>query len=422
MPDVRGYAFAEGPSRGFVLALGSGYWDRGEWIRVPLHVTLGASPPAFADHIVVTSDRVHWRAVRVEDWELREYLPASVRPAVGAARGMSWLNPTLTADRLMIAWAIKVTEKPTTLYSIDAVKEVAARTMHYGQPLLDQDESNGVTYNGFETIAKRSAHTLEALHKTIVGAALDCHRAWGWRPRSLDVGFHQTSRAMGLAYAPGNDPTTHKISLHVRMLETYDLHTVWRVLVHEFCHHYREEKWSRRGRKLTAAQSHDQLFCNALRQIDTAASDAQTCRWFINVEDPALAAARKERVIARATRAPRAVPRTNPPVWSPDAGYLTLYTLKSRKFRIEWKPRPGFHWTKYVKSISARDLGALVAHFGPGDWDRVEVQTAPRLGGSPWGAIQTLSGLVAQAHAFMPVAYKPIVQFMADAKVKHAQT
>jgi hypothetical protein len=418
MPSVQGYAFAEGPSRGFVLALGNGYWDRGEWIRVPV----GNANATYADHIVVTSDRVHWRAIRIEEWELRDHVSASARQRGGGpAAPWPWLNPTLTADRLMIAWAIKVTEKPTELYSMDAVKEVAARTMHYGHPVLDQDESNGVTYNGFETIAKRSAHTLEALHKTIVGAALDCHRAWGWRPRSLDVGFHQTSRAMGLAYAPGYDPATHKISLHVRMLETYDLHTIWRVLVHEFCHHYREEKWPRRGRKLTAAQSHDQLFCNALRQIDTAASDAETCRWFINVEDPALKAAKEERLAALPARAQRASPRNNPPVWSANAGYLSLFTLKSRKFRIEWVPRDGFHWSKYVKSISARDLGEIVTHFGPADWDRVEVQTSPRLGTSGWGAVRTLSGLVAQTHKYMPNAYKQIVEFMAEMRAKHAQ-
>jgi len=434
LPTVRGYAFSEGATRGFVLFLPSGYWEQGRWIRVDRAGFEGYGeegsepgryhPPMFENRVVVTSDRVHWRAVRTEN--VKKYLPASVEQGSITSSGL--IYPKLPADRLMVEWALRIVEWPDDVYSIDAVKEVSARTLRYGHATLDQDEGNGVTYNGFETIAKRSAHTLDALHATIVKAALECHRIWGWRPRGLDVSFHKTSKAMGLAFAPGHEPMRHRISLHLRMLETYDLHTIWRVLVHEFCHHYREEKWPRRGH-ITAARFHDQRFCEALRAVDSGASDAETCRWFINVEDPALAVAKKERIAARGT----------PPVWSVDAGYLLVYRLKSGKLRMQWKPRGlEFNWTKYVRAVGRQEIGDILTHFGPVDWARVEVKnkvgyldvvksSEPCSRGAGSIAryrerpVTTLSDLVDSLDRNHPKHFAPVVEFMVEMRAKHAQ-
>jgi predicted SprT family Zn-dependent metalloprotease len=108
------------------------------------------------------------------------------------------------------------------------------------------------------------------------------------------VSFHSGRRALGLAYAPG--AKDRRISLNEVLLEKYNLDSIHRTVLHELCHHAREElhPHTRRhgGSRLAQLDAHDAKFCEMLGQVDPAvAGNQQQCQFFNDEEDVSAVAA-----------------------------------------------------------------------------------------------------------------------------------
>jgi len=110
-----------------------------------------------------------------------------------------------------------------------------------------------ITYSGY---GKKVGHyTMEQIHQICSKGVADGSAVWTWRsagnpvwkPSFLEIMLHSGKAALGLAYAPGTGKTTNKrtISLNKKLFELYDAHSIWRVVVHEICHHYRDEVFAR---------------------------------------------------------------------------------------------------------------------------------------------------------------------------------
>lgn len=230
--------------------------------------------------------------------------------------------------------------------------------------------SGEIVYTGHKTVEKRSAHTLADLHAAVDECIALCLSTWGWECSGLEVKFHTAGRAFGLAYDPGSGDVkdVRRISLHVRLLEQYDIDSVKRVVLHELCHHYREETW-RRDRSSEYYDAHDTTFCRELRRVDptVASVSAKNCTYFTEEPDTALAAVVEERKAARIKE----------PTWAPAAGIIVFSRYADYKLKIEWQPRrdAGFSWTKYVGPATGERMADLAKHFALTEWEAVTVKT-----------------------------------------------
>ena len=302
--------------------------------------------------LVVTNDGVNWTATRTAD------LDDSLR----SVRVQQWNAGSAKLEsryRLPLQWARDTAKEPDRTYSIAAPQTASTETLIYADPDL-QEERDGVTYVAWGKIRKRSAHSLADLHRIVEQAVLAGRSIWSWTPQRLEVQFHKDSRSMGLAYEPGTDESRQhcRISLHERLLEEYDLKSIWRVVVHELCHHFRDDNFP------PSRIPHDEIFCEQLGLIDPMVrGDRQQCAMFVNEKDTALVAVKQERIEKRKT----------PPVWSPDAGTLILYNLKNGALKVEWRPEPGYRWTKWIVNVTGVTMLDLAKKFAPLQWKDVRV-------------------------------------------------
>ncbi len=331
--------------------------------------------------LVVTNNGNVWSA-RAFEWHGEPYwgmrLRAHLRDALGIDLPERLPAPSLAQVqpewRLPIDWARRTATELDKDYATEAARSAEAVA-------LPRARGNGdILYTGFSRYAKRSAHTLDALHAIVDEAAAHCAAVWGWDCGRLEVKFHGEGIAFGLAYDPGSGATrgVRQISLHVHLLAAYDAATVRRVVLHEFCHHWREERWprDRRSRVVPAIlrEPHDDRFCDELARVDPLIDprDRKACRYFDEPQDPSIVAAMAPTRPARAE-----------PTWSPAVGFLTLDRYANGAWRIAWSPHPGSgqKWPRWV--IHANDTGllGLLKRFAPTSWRAVQVQAPgwPRL-------------------------------------------
>lgn len=120
-------------------------------------------------------------------------------------------------------------------------------------------------------------HSLEEVHAAVSAVIQSCWKNWQWEPVGLRIQTHSSRSTMGMAFDPGSG--NHLISLSKTLLKEYDIAGVARVVAHELCHHFREEKWPRLPLIKKAVGYHDKHFCRALSQIDPLI-DENNCTYF----------------------------------------------------------------------------------------------------------------------------------------------
>lgn len=143
---------------------------------------------------------------------------------------------------------------------------------------------DAVEYVGFEAVPSSSRYGLADLHSVVSDSLAHARAQWGWSA-PLRIEFHRKGNAMGTSIGPGLDvDKPRRISISTRLLRSCSLTGVRRVVLHELCHHYREERWPRYlsgyDKEEHAVQSHDDLFCQALNEVDPAAGRPDHCRYF----------------------------------------------------------------------------------------------------------------------------------------------
>jgi predicted SprT family Zn-dependent metalloprotease len=237
---------------------------------------------------------------------------------------VSHLEPSL---RLPLEWAKKeITRlkkskklKFDEVHSTKAIQVVSRES----KPMWNKDV---VIYDGFDVIKKRSAHTLKAIHDSIDRSTKLTKLKWNWVPIRPTVSFHSKSNAMGLAYNPGGGE--HIISLNVRMLADYNMKSIFRVMLHEWCHHFRDEKFPR------TTDPHDSKFCELLSIVDPIVADnRKECTFFTDIKDVAIAALKQKKSTKKS------------PVFTPQAGDMVLEHMKDGSYTIRWVPKGKYKWS-----------------------------------------------------------------------------
>jgi hypothetical protein len=231
-----------------------------------------------------------------------------------------------------------------------------------------------ITYTGFS--AKVGAYTLDQIHQTVCDAINAHLPLWAWRtspptpwkPSNLEVMLHSGNRAMGLAFAPGTGHTTNKrtISLNDILFKRYDLKSAWRVVIHELCHHYRDEALpsnevdavaSEQIRQAVASHldvvrrehgaviahkthlqaqqafsTHDPAFVRELSKVDErVAANAFSGMLFTEYADPSLVAQIREKKAQKIAKID----------WHPSRGRVFIKQLKSGKASVYWLQMAG---------------------------------------------------------------------------------
>lgn len=213
-----------------------------------------------------------------------------------------------------------------------------------GAAAARRTRSRGVTVVGFDSVASTSAHS-EAKLAGIAARAVDrCARAWGWRPTNLTICFHSGGRSFGIARGTGDGPRigVTVVSLSCRLVSEYDARSVGRTVVHELCHHYREETF-RRTAELRRTGGHDSVFCRELALADPQARDPHRCRRFT------------------AERVPREVdPRVS---WDPARGSIRLLRVRGKGEMLFWCPRRRGAWDPVEFLLTDGELSELASKF-----------------------------------------------------------
>ena len=213
-----------------------------------------------------------------------------------------------------------------------------------------------VRYDGFDAVKSKSAHDLGAIHDEVVRCVQRCAEAWGWVPEGLLVQFHGSRRSLGLAFNPGRGD--RRISLAAALLASYDLESVGRTVLHELCHHYREEAFPRG--EFESKDSHDGRFCELLGRVDPKAKgDRNACRMF--VEDVS------EQAVAASTAKDAAV-------YTRESGLCVVGQSTSGRLRFRWEPREGFRWRPVWEPLAPSSLQGFLLRFPAADRPGIAVR------------------------------------------------
>lgn len=374
------------------------------------HIIVGIGDYGWSSstHYIVVSDGVRWTAVK-----------QTIPPTPPNTRFQNWSSKTMRMMpaelRLPLLWATKALKgKPDgTAIATDAAAVDTSQVFPFGDAPTDR-----VTFIGYRR--RKLAHSMETLVNLFTECVQACQFKWGWRPVVPEVEIHTTSRAMGLAFI---NPTVkrHRISLHLKLLTQYDLASIRRVVLHELCHHYREEAFPP-----NRYEAHDHIFCQELQKVDvTLAADAEKaqqpvakmCTMFYEQRDAeiiAISDRKKHRDFSEA-------------VWSPEAGYVELARLKSGRFRFAWRPNPGFKWTVKAEALADLTLRDLVKRFAPTQLDTVAVRigTDKKTGATLWPtgrpAPANLLGFVDWATRSFPRHLPSVISYMRDVILVHTK-
>lgn len=219
-------------------------------------------------------------------------------------------------------------------------------TEHIKLPKGILQRKGDILYFGYKGKVTQ-VHSLDKVHRLVRDAISAGNRVWGWSPNNLKVFSHSSGNAMGLAYQPGKG--AHAISLHTKLLREYDQDSIYRVLLHELCHHHREEAWPRKS--ITKANAHDEVFCGELSKVDPIVAESGNCRYFREeqwLQSAALVQKKKrEKAIS----------------YKPKDGYLVLRRVKGGSMRLDWLPEEKGAFRKKVYVVSYESLKKLLSNF-----------------------------------------------------------
>lgn len=219
-----------------------------------------------------------------------------------------------------------------------------------------------VTYIGWKSHVLK-VHSLDKIHSTVKKAITTARHAWSWEPKNLRILVHTSTNAMGLAFNPGKG--NHVISLKSILLKEYDLTSINRVILHEFCHHYREETF---GRHRLETDMHDDKFCTALRQVDPVVESLRECKMFTDdqwVESPEVQKkAKKQKGI-----------------FDPYRGYGEIKHLKSGILKLHWLPYKKGDFKRQVLHLNSDDLKKITNQIPRSRWQDIKIIHDTRL---PW--------------------------------------
>jgi hypothetical protein len=240
--------------------------------------------------------------------------PSDIAPVM--AKQQQGLNALPEVEDLL-AWALKdaIKRKAQPLAPYAVATEQAVKSIKLPGP------RGPITYFGYGK--KVGAYTLAQIHEAVAKAVADCSGIWKWAtggpwcPSNLQVKIHTGKVAMGLAWNPGSGKELNKriFSLNKLLFTGHDANSIWRVVVHELCHHYRDEALPlrdfddedskvlrgqllvkiREKRSFAAAMnivnSHDIRFVKALGQVDptVATTPVEAC-WFTEYVDKSVVA------------------------------------------------------------------------------------------------------------------------------------
>lgn len=184
--------------------------------------------------------------------------------------------------------------------------------------------SHGISFEGY-TNRVLKVHGFDSIADTVAKAVGLCESAWNWKVSKLRVMLHGTgSKAMGVAFNCGSG--NHRISLNSRLLNEYDLMSIFRVVLHELCHHYRDEMFP-----VNPLDSHDAIFCRELSKVDSViADDQRQCQFFTEEQwEGSKVVQQKQAKKEKITKASN---------YNGSEGYFSLRALKSRELRLDWVP------------------------------------------------------------------------------------
>jgi hypothetical protein len=308
----------------------------------------------------------HWYATA----DVTKVPPSVIDVSSGTPRWVVAARPTslrtfTEAQRALWSWATKTPADGARHDRMAPAATDGAVVLPQNHEAL-QRACGPIAFEGWPRIAKTSAHSLDAIRRTVSDVVGAAYAAWGgWCPSGLVIRFFDTSRAMGLALEPGTGAKTgvRVIALRRDLLENYDLPSLHRVVAHELCHHYRDERWGR----TQLYGGHDDHFCEALARIDPrVAGSYADCRTFRDDVDEALTRKAIEKKLER---------RGGVPVWTPEAGRVAVRRLKSGEFRMVWEPKTeaGHRFAKITEPLSDTALAAWLQRFGLSRAHEVEV-------------------------------------------------
>jgi hypothetical protein len=265
----------------------------------------------------------------------------------------------------LVAWAFKDMARRARLPATDAgalqigVAYEREAPAEVGKKL--RGPCGDITYTGYP--AKIGAYDIEDAHDIVVKAITDSlpHWAWQggrgpWRPVNLEVMLHHGKSSLGLAFAPGTGAERNRrtISLNDVMFKLYSADAIWRVVVHELCHHYRDEVFARGDTDLATSErlrqavalhagsgsrikaevlnTHDSVFVRELAKVDKKVdADPYAGICFNEYADPSLVADAKAAAEAKVAKLD----------WRPEQGRIFVERLKGGQFSVWWIPLVG---------------------------------------------------------------------------------
>lgn len=209
--------------------------------------------------------------------------------------------------------------------------------------------ASGVTFEGY-TDRVLKAHSFATMSKLVDDATTLCASAWGWKARKLRVLLHGTSRALGLAYNPGQG--VHRISLNTRLINEYDTMSIFRVVLHELCHHYRNETFP------LSHNAHDALFCEALGKVDPIVlQDKKQCQFFTDEvwEGSTVVQAKMEKQSAL----------KQADNYDPSKGGISVRVLADYKIKMDWLPFTKGDFKRVAMPLNKEMLHTIIGERSP---------------------------------------------------------
>lgn len=286
------------------------------------------------------SDGVRWKA-SIDKINSEFFVPSPGK----RLKSESVSDLTYEGKRLF-AWALTLSADA----DIERPQDESARSV-----VFDIDgESANLTLIGYRK--KVGAYDQARIEQILERGVRVCSERWGWLGTDLIFELHSSDKTMGLAYRSGaySDTGCRRISLSRKLFLRYDAESIYRTVIHELCHHYREETFPK-----SRGDSHDKVFCDALRLVDPVVHDEKSCQFFHEEVDQA--------VIEKTARGGK------PPIWSPEAGTIVVKHPKSGKYRWDWVPNEGFKWARFGGELGDDDLLMLLKAFAPSDWQKVKI-------------------------------------------------
>ncbi len=400
-------------------------------VEVPSYATLGSwFNPKEACVLIATNNREVWSYavfpsyIKEDERTYNKRSPTSVIPNRHEVQVL-----VLTKDHLL---------KPEVTHLLKWAKsDIAKRCKHapghpdalvpgvaYETKALQIEDAQALTVPGMEQHPafskvvyrgvgeKIHSRTRADLHRLVLDAIDAGSKVWGaWRPTGLEIQLHDGKSALGLAYAPGDGARKGhtKISLNKMLLREYDDNAIWRVLVHELCHHCHNEKYhsipvpaewqeawkahredkktqvvlkKARPGQLENIDSHPPSFVFLLSKADPKVTIAEFNKgiWFVEQQDTALIAELQQKRAERGKRKEEALAKVS---YLPTAGRLVAFTRGKVGYSrsiLQWVPvtKEAFAPVQFALEDIV-GLAKLIVQTG---W--ADAKDAPHLGVIDW--------------------------------------